>query len=248
MKKFVIANWKMNPNTVKVAKVLFDEVVKGLKDVKKAKVVICPPFVYLPALQDLKSNIRLGAQDCFWEDKGSFTGEISLPMLKSFGCKYVIIGHSERRQFLNETDRMINKKIKAALIKNLRPIFCLGESKKDKDRGKTQTVLKRQLENGLKKISKSDIKKIIFAYEPLWAIGSGKPCSLDEANVIRLFIKKVVTQKYFRSITNEIKILYGGSVNSSNVKNFIQEAGFQGVLVGGVSLKPKEFIKLVKNI
>ena len=248
MKTFVIANWKMNPSTLTKAKVLFDEVAKGLEDVKKTNVVICPPFPYLSIINNQLSLIKLGAQNCFWEDKGSFTGEVSLPMLKDLGCKYVIIGHSERRQFLNETDRIINKKIKAGLIKNIRPIFCFGESKKDKDQGKTQTVLKKQLENGFKKISKSDVKKIIFAYEPLWAIGSGRPCSPDEANVIRLFIKKVITQKYFRSAANKIKILYGGSVNSSNVKSFIQQGGFQGVLVGGASLKPKEFIKLVKNI
>ncbi len=238
----------MNPSNTTQAKVLFDEVAKVLKDVKKAKVVICPPFPYLSIINNQLSLIKLGAQDCFWEESGSFTGEISLSMLKDLGCKYVIIGHSERRQFLNETDRMVNKKIKAALIKNIRPIFCFGESKKDKDQGKTQNVLKKQLENGLRKIIKSDVKKIIFAYEPLWAIGSGKPCSPEEANVIRLFIKKIITQKYSRPIANEIKILYGGSVNSSNVKSFIQQGSFQGVLVGGVSLKPKEFIKLVKNI
>ncbi|MCK4520362.1 triose-phosphate isomerase [Candidatus Parcubacteria bacterium] len=248
MKTFVIANWKMNPSTLTKAKLLFEAVDKELRNIKKAEVVICPPFVYLPDVQNVKSNIKLGAQDCFWEDKGSFTGEVSLPMLKSFGCKYAIIGHSERRQFLNETDRMVNKKIKAALIKNMRPIFCFGESKKDKGQGKTQTVLKKQLENGLKKISKSDVKKIIFAYEPLWAIGSNRPCSPDEANVIRFFVKKVIAQKYFRSVANEIKILYGGSVNNSNVKSFIKQGGFNGVLVGGASLKPKEFIKLVKNI
>jgi len=238
----------MNPSNATQAKVLFDEVAKGLEDVKKTNVVICPPFPYLSIVNNQLSLIKLGAQNCFWEESGSFTGEVSLSMLKDLGCKYVIIGHSERRRFLNETDRIINKKIKAVLIKNIRPIFCVGENKKDKEQGKTQAILRKQLENGLKRISKKEIQNIILAYEPVWAIGAGKPCSPEEAQVIRLFFKKVISQKYSRSIANEIKILYGGSVNSSNAKSFIQQGGFQGVLVGGASLKPKEFIKLVKNI
>ncbi|MCK4453829.1 triose-phosphate isomerase [Candidatus Parcubacteria bacterium] len=273
MKTFVIANWKMNPSSSAKAEFLFNSIKDGLENIeklgKKTEIVICPPFPYLSIISNIynpclpspeakatggqvKSNIKLGAQNCFWEDPpaggGSFTGEISLLMLKDLGCKYVIIGHSERRMFLNETDRIINKKIRAVLAKRIEPILCVGENRKDKEQGKTQTVLRKQIENGLKRISKSDVKKIIFAYEPLWAIGSGRPCSPDEAQVIRLFFKKVISQKYFRSIADEINILYGGSVDSSNAKSFIEEAGFQGVLVGGSSLKPKEFIELVKNI
>jgi len=255
MKTFVIANWKMNPSTIQEAQTLFNSVKEGLKNIrgldKKAETVICPPFPYLSILsniQDPKSSIKLGAQNCFWEENGSFTGEISLLMLKNLECKYVIIGHSERRLFLNETDRMINKKLKKVLEKKLKPIFCIGEKKKDKEQGKAQAILKKQLENGLKKINKKEIKNIILAYEPVWAIGGGKSCSPDEAQVMRLFLKKVISQKYSRSVANEIKILYGGSVNNSNVKSFIKEAGFQGVLVGGSSLRPEEFVELIKEV
>jgi len=254
-KTLIVGNWKMNPSNATQAQTLFNSVKEGLKNIrgldKKTETVICPPFPCLSILsniRDPKSSIKLGAQNCFWEENGSFTGEISLLMLKDLECKYVIIGHSERRLFLNETDRMINKKLKKVLEKKLKPIFCIGEKKKDKEQGKAQAILKKQLENGLKKINKKEIKNIILAYEPVWAIGGGKSCSPDEAQVMRLFLKKVISQKYSRSVANEIKILYGGSVNNSNVKSFIKEAGFQGVLVGGSSLRPEEFVELIKEV
>ncbi len=249
MKSIIIANWKMNPENVKGAKLLFDSVNKEIKNLsKKPEIVICPPFIYLSDLQNIKSNIKLGSQDCFWEDKGSFTGEISCSMLKNFNSKYVIVGHSERRIFLAETDRNINRKIKAVLKQRLKPIFCIGETKREKDKGRAQTVLRKHIENGLKKIDRKELENIVLAYEPIWAIGSGKPCLPDEAKVMRFFLKKVVSQKYSRAIADKMRMVYGGSVNSQNVKSFIQEAGFNGVLVGGASLKPKEFIGIIKQI
>lgn len=219
MKYLVVANWKMNPPTLKGAKLLFDSVKKGVKNVKSVEVVICPPFVYLKELRikNKELRIKLGAQDCFWQEKGPFTGEISPLMLKDLGVKYVIIGHSERRA-LGETDEMINKKLKSVLSAKLTPILCFENL--------------TQVRNGLKGIS----KKVILAYEPIWAIGTGKPCPPEKAKKIRKTLKE------FKMV------LYGGSVNSQNAKDYIKKAGFQGLLVGGASLNPKEFIKIIKTV
>lgn len=219
MKPLIVANWKMNPQALVEAKRLFDSVKKGIRRVRGVEVVICPPFVYLPIL---KAN---GTQDCFWEEKGAFTGEISAKMLKDLGCQYVIIGHSERRRYFKETDEMINKKIKAALKVNLRPILCVEK--------------KSQIKNALRGIAKKNLKKIILAYEPVWAIGTGKACGIPEARKINLSIRKI----FKRNI-----LLYGGSVDSQNARDFIKKAKFQGFLIGGASLVPKEFIKIVKSV
>ena len=211
MRPLIVANWKMNPDSLAEAEKLFNSVGRGIKKIKKIEVVICPPFVYLPIL---KTN---GAQDCFWEEKGAFTGEVSVKMLKNFGVKYIIIGHSERRKYLRETDEMINKKIKAVLREGLNLILCIDNLS--------------QLKQGLRGIS----KKVIIAYEPVFAIGTGKPCSVEKAKEMRNSIKYPT-------------VLYGGSVNSQNAKDYIQKAGFQGLLLGGASLNPREFTKIIKNL
>lgn len=249
MRTIIIANWKMNPESAKGAKLLFDSINKGIRNLnKKPELVLCPPFIYLSDFQNIKSDIKLGGQDCFWEDKGSFTGEISCSMLKNFNSKYVIVGHSERRIFLAETDRSINKKLKAVLKQKLKPIFCIGETKKEKDKGRAQIVLRKHIENGLKKLDRKELENIVLAYEPIWAIGSGKSCLPDEAKVMRVFLKKIVSQKYSRAVADKMRMVYGGSVNSQNVKTFIEEAGFDGVLVGGASLRPKEFIEIIRKV
>ena len=227
MKKIIVANWKMNPGSIKEAKKLFNVL-------KKTKAVICPPYPYL-YMGNLKfeaRNLKLGAQDCHWEQQGAFTGEVSSKMLRSLGVKYVIIGHSERRKYFNESDEMINKKIKAVLKTKLIPILCIGEKKGEN----AKKIVSEQLKKDLKGIVKKDLKKIIIAYEPVWAIGTGNFCSAEKANKIRQFIKQKLNNK----------ILYGGSVNSSISNNYIK-IGFDGLLVGGASLNAKEFIKIVKN-
>ncbi len=242
MKTLIIGNWKMNPQAPAKAKLLFDSIKRGIKDVKNVEIVICPPFVYLTNLQQTTNNLQLGAQDCYWEEEGAFTGEVSPLMLKNLGVKYVIIGHSERRRHLNETDEIINKKLKAALKQKLKPILCIGEIEKERKAGKTLDVLKRQLKYDLKSVFnfKSNILNLTIAYEPVWAIGTGKACGISEAKEINLFIRKTVG--------NSPRIIYGGSVNSQNARSFILEAKFQGLLPGSASLNPQEFIGIIKNV
>ena len=237
MKPLIVANWKMNPQTLAEVKRLFNLVKKGVKNIKNIEAVICPPFLYLLNLKSKILNLKLGAQDCFWEEKGAFTGEVSSLMLKNLGCKYVIVGHSERRRNLNETDEMVNRKLKAALKENLRPILCVGN--KNRKREKEFKGIMIQMEKALSGIKKSDLKNLIITYDPVWAIGTGRACGIPEAKKVNLSIRKILKENV---------ILYGGSVNSQNAGDFIEKAKFQGLLVGGASLNAQEFIKLVKNV
>jgi len=243
MKNLVIANWKMNPQTLKEAKQLFSSVKKRIKNIKDIEVVICPPFVYLPILGASAfakgyGGLAFGSQDCFWEEKGAFTGEISPKMLKNLGCQYVIIGHSERRK-LGETDETINKKIKAVITAKLKPILCIGETEKERKAGKTFKVLKTQIKKNLNNLTIKQFNNLILAYEPVWAIGTGNPCSSKEAKKVFLFLQKLF---------GKVPVLYGGSVNSENARDYIEKAKFQGLLVGGASLNTKEFIEIVRIV
>lgn len=249
MKSLIVANWKMNPQTLREAKQLFDSVKRGVKNIKKAEVVICPPFVYLSAIRLYSHKaIKLGAQNCFWEKEGAYTGEISSFMLKDAGCQYIIVGHSERRGYFKETDETINKKLKAILEVKLSPILCIGETQKQRDKGETDRILKKQIETALEKVSSSNFSKVAIAYEPIWAIGTGSPCDVEEAQKIGLLIRKIVSGLYGSRNAKNVQVLYGGSVNSKNAAGYIKEAGLHGLLVGGASLKAKEFIKIVKTI
>ncbi len=229
MKKvFIVANWKMNPVTFKEAESLFVSVNQGIKKTKGSEVIICPPFVYLDFLkknQKVKNGkIKLGAQNCSWKERGAFTGEISPVMLKKIGCEYVILGHFERRKYFDETDDTINKKIKLVLKNGLKPILCINKIS--------------QIKKNLKGISKKEIEKILVAYEPAWAIGTGKACDYIQAKKFNLLIKKVLGEKH--------PTLYGGSIDTQNALGYIQKSEFSGLLIGGISLKPKEFIKTVE--
>jgi len=249
MKPLIVANWKCNPQTLQEAKRLFDLVKIGVKNIKKVEEVICPPFIYLSAIKPYNHKvIKLGAQNCFWEKEGAYTGEISLSMLKDIGCEYVIVGHSERRMYFKETDEMINKKLKAVLEVKLNPILCIGETQQQRDKGETDRILKKQIETALEKVSSSRFSQIAIAYEPIWAIGTGEPCDVEEAQKIGLLIRKIILRLYSSKSAKNVQILYGGSVNSKNAAGYIKEAGLQGLLVGGASLKAKEFIKIVKTV
>lgn len=232
MKPLIVANWKMNPQNLGEAKKIFDGVNKGMKGIKGAEVVICPPFVYLTSYNLKAENCKLGGQDCFWEESGAFTGEISPGQLKNLGCQYVILGHSERRQHLKEDDEMMGKKIGAALSAGLTPILCIGETAEEKDAGKTLEILRSQLQQHL--------EGLVIAYEPRWAIGTGTPCDTGIAKEIYSALRE--------TIKTDAPILYGGSVNSKNAAGYLKEAGMQGLLVGGASLDVKEFIDIIKNV
>jgi len=263
MKPLIVANWKCNPVSQAEAKQLFNLVKKGVKNIKKAEVVICPPYTQFSIFLDrvkretprrvafqFSKNIKLGAQDCFWEKEGAYTGEISPAMLKDTGCQYVIVGHSERRNYFAETDEMINKKLKAVIGAKMSPILCIGESRKQREKGEAPEVLKKQIEVALEKVSsfKFQASRVCIAYEPIWAIGTGKPCDVEEAQKMGLLIRKIVSKIYNQTISKKIRILYGGSVNSKNAADYIKEARLQGLLVGGASLKAKEFVKIVKEV
>lgn len=237
VKKLIVANWKMNPASQKSAKRLFEAVKKSVRKVKNTEVVVCPPFIYLSLLKGLP----LGAQDVFHENEGTFTGEISPLMLKDLGVKHVIVGHSERRMYFGETDEMINKKIKATLREKLKPIFCIGENiGEDKT-----TVLERQMSGGLSEIAPKDFKKIVIAYEPVWAIGTGNNCSINETMSSILLIRKIISKLYGKKSASAAKIIYGGSVDSGNAGLYLREAGASGLLVGGASLDAEEFIRII---
>lgn len=241
MKPLVVANWKMNPQTLAEAKKLFISVRDGIKAIENVEVVICPPFtqLYPFMLPSPSSNLKLGAQDVFWKEKGAFTGEISPAMLKDLGCQYVIVGHSERRRYFGETDEIINKKIQASLKARLIPILCIGETKEERKKGQTFKILKKQLQLATKNISNIEHRtsNIIIAYEPIWAIGTGIPCNPEDVREVRDFIREQFLQ---------LRVLYGGSVNSKNAASFVKIAKMDGLLVGGASLKAEEFIKIIK--
>ena len=255
MKALIVANWKCNPPSFKEAKLLWSGIRKGVRKIKKVKVVICPPFIYLPILTGLTgkgSGISAGAQDCFWENPpsggGAFTGEISARQIYNMGCRYVILGHSERRKYFQESDEKINQKIKAALSENLIPLLCIGESKEEKDQGQAPQKIESQIKKGLVGISREKLKRIIIAYEPIWAIGTRIPCPPEDTYGTSILIRKIINNAFGKTLAKNIPVLYGGSVNSENAAGYIKEGGVQGLLVGSASLDSKEFVKLIKNV
>jgi len=253
-KILIIANWKCNPSTQKEAEHLFTAVKKGIKKSDKTEIIICPPFPYLSLFKKKTNAIQLGAQNCFWEDKGAFTGEVSSLMLKDIECKYVIIGHSERRNYFKESDVEINRKIKSVLKNRLKPILCVGEKDRDSFNpeghpiNEMSLIVGEQIKKGLADISQTKIPDIIIAYEPIWAIGTGLPCLPDDAMKAALLIKKTLTGLYNRSIAERVKIIYGGSVVSQNAIDYIKEANMDGLLIGGASLNANEFTKIINKI
>lgn len=233
----------MNPKNAKEASALFGEIKKGVIGIKNLEIVVCPPFVLLVGLK-AGVNLKLGAQNCHWETQGAFTGEISTSMLADLKIDYVILGHSERRRYFGETDEAINLKIKSVLKLKLKPILCIGE-KEGEDMG---AVIEKQLVEGLSGINFNQLKEIAIAYEPVWAIGTGKACSPDNALSAALFIKLVLTKLYSRFLAEKVQVLYGGSVDSGNSASYIKESRMNGLLVGGNSLNAEEFLKIVKNV
>lgn len=240
---FIAANWKMN-KTIGETLSFLEEFIPLVKDVSDVEILIAPPFTSLfVASEKLKNtSILIGGQNVFYEEKGAYTGEISPLMLKDAGCSYVIIGHSERRQYFNETDEIINKKILAAKRNNLRVVLCIGETLEERHVGKTFDVLDGQIEKGLKDASPEDI---VIAYEPVWAIGTGKTATTWQAQEAHRFIRERLSSLYGK-ISEEIRIIYGGSVSPENIKSLMDCEDVDGALVGGASLKAESFSKIVK--
>lgn len=251
-KKIIVANWKMNPEDLAEAENIFNFTLDLSRKTENAEIIICPPHIYLQKLNSLnsKQKIKLGAQNCFFEKKGAYTGEISPVMLKNLNCEFVIIGHSERKIHLCETDTTINKKIKSALKSGLKPIFCVGEYERDENM-LYFNILKNQIENGLKEINKSTLKNIIIAYEPVWAISANKNAEAADYRdiyTITAFIRKTLFNMFKTKLIFEIKILYGGSVDKNNFKNFLSIEDVSGFLIGGVSLKQGELKEILENV
>lgn len=250
-KKIVIANWKMNPSTLTEARELLSAVKKGIKKIENMEVIIAPPVILIPQLKiNNNDNIKLGAQNMHWKEKGAYTGEISPVMLKDAMVKYVIIGHSERRQYFGETDEMVNLKVLASFKNKLTPILCVGENLEEKNMEKVQDIIKNQIEKALNGILEKQIEtnKIFIAYEPIWAIGSGITPTFDEILSVKLLIKKILAGVYGRNIAEEVPILYGGSVTGQNARDIIEKGSMNGLLVGGSSVKAGEFINIIRAL
>jgi len=234
--------------TVAEAIDLVKQLKASLSGVEGVEVAVAPPFTALFVVRkELEgSSIQLAAQNLFWEEKGAFTGEIAPPMLKEVGCHYVILGHSERRQFFGETDETVNRKVRATLSQGLKVIFCIGETLKEREEGRTFAVIERQVPGGLKDIPKEEMKNIVIAYEPVWAIGTGKTATPEQAEEVHGFIRKKLVQLYSKEIAESVRIQYGGSVTPENVKGLMGKENIDGALVGGASLKSETFSKIVR--
>jgi triosephosphate isomerase len=246
MRKPIIAgNWKMN-NTIKEAKDLIENL-KPLVVDSNVDIVICPSYLSIEAAVELTSGspIKVGAQNMHYEESGAYTGEVSGEMLKELGIEYIIIGHSERRQYFNETDETVNKKVIKALKLNLNPIVCVGETIKERENNKAKEVVTIQVKNALAGLSQEEISNLIIAYEPIWAIGTGKTASSDDANEVCGWIREVVKELSDQSIAEKIRIQYGGSVKPDNIKELMGQTHIDGALVGGASLKADQFAALV---
>jgi triosephosphate isomerase len=247
-KPMVAGNWKMN-KTLGEAAELLEALKPELKDIESVDLVVCTPYIDLPLAKEVlaESNIKIGAQNLHWESSGAFTGEISAPMLKDL-CEYVIIGHSERRAMFGETNETVNKKVIAALGAGLLPIVCVGETLEENESGQTEAVVDRMVREGLKGLSNEEATKIVVAYEPVWAIGTGKTATPDQANdVHKNVVRPILREMFGEEIGNGMRILYGGSVKPSNATELFGQSDIDGGLIGGASLKTADFVGIVKG-
>ena len=249
MRKVIIAgNWKLN-KTSHEAMVLVEELKREILDIEGVDIVVCPPFTALDEISDIvtDTNIALGAQNVFWLDSGAFTGEVSAPMLKDLGVKYVIIGHSERRQFFGETNETVNKRIRAALAHGLIPIVCVGENLAERESNKTFDIIKNHCEGSLANLTSDEMKKIVLAYEPVWAIGTGKTATPEQAQEVHAYIRQLLSKLFGADVAQSVRIQYGGSVTPENISILIAKADIDGALVGGASLKAPSFAAIIKS-
>ena len=245
-KKIIAGNWKMNM-TLPQAVSLTASLTAGYADNSAREVVVCPPACALPAVKAGlgQSGIRLGAQNMHQAESGAYTGEVSAAMLRSSGCTHVIFGHSERRALFGETDALINKKIRAALLSRLVPIFCVGEVLSERKAGQAEEVVAAQVRGGLQGIGTSDILSCVIAYEPVWAIGTGETATPSQADDMHASIRRVLVRLYGEVVSESVSILYGGSVNDKNIDELIARPNIDGALVGGASLKAESFLRII---
>ena len=244
----IAGNWKLN-KTISEAVELTTQLTDLVAATNSVEIVVAPPFTALYAVSNVikDSNIELAAQDVYWEDSGAYTGEVSGPMLKDAGCDYVIIGHSERRQFFNETNESVNQKVKAVLSHGLKPIICVGEQLEDREAGNTELVIQDHVAGGIANLSSDAILSCIIAYEPIWAIGTGKTATPEQAQEVHNYIRNLLKETYSDEIASQIRIQYGGSVKPENATELLTQPDVDGALVGGASLQAESFAQIVKS-
>ncbi|MCX8057003.1 MAG: triose-phosphate isomerase [Ignavibacteria bacterium] len=246
-KKFVAGNWKMYKDKTETVQLISELIEKLNSYTPEVEIAICPPFTSIELAGELIKNspIKLGAQNMHSEIEGAFTGEVSAKMLKSFNVEYVILGHSERRTYFKETDEFINQKIKRAIEFDLKPIFCLGETLEERENGKTFDVVENQLRLGLNGVSRLDVEKIVIAYEPVWAIGTGRTATPEQAQEVHSFLREKLSKLFDSEIASKIKILYGGSVKPENARDLFKQPDIDGGLIGGACLKADSFYQII---
>jgi triosephosphate isomerase len=247
MRKTLIAgNWKLNCGAAD-AEALARGIARGHDVPIGREAVLCPPFTSLAAVAAVVrgTSFRLGAQDCFWEVRGAYTGEVSPAMLKEAGCRYVIVGHSERRRIFLESDAQVNRKARAALAAGLRPIVCVGETLEQRERGETSGVVEAQLRGSLAEIPAASMGDVVLAYEPVWAIGTGRNATPDQVNEVHSFVRKLLAAMFGSAAAEDVRIQYGGSVTAENARSLLSLADVDGALVGGASLTAESFLKIV---
>lgn len=244
----IAGNWKMF-KTIPEAVNLVNIIKAGIHKVTECDIVVCPPFTALSAISGVirDSKIDLGAQDMYFETEGAYTGEISPLMLKDVGCRYVIIGHSERRQYFKESDELINKKVLAALKYNLVPILCLGETLEEREARRAFEIVKSQFDRSLKELKADEIDRVVIAYEPVWAIGTGRTATPEQAEQMHSYIRRLLNEHYGETVGERVMILYGGSVKPDNIAQLTGKPNVDGALVGGASVKAEAFIQIVTN-
>lgn len=246
-KKFIAGNWKMNSTADEACK-LAQDIVSAMGTVADVDIAICPPYTNLSEVSRILKNstVKLGAQDVHWEASGAYTGKVSCSMLKSVGVTYVIIGHSEQRQYFNETDVTVNKKVKAVLAAGLLPIVCVGETLEERKSGKMNAVIERQTRGAFEGISTENAHLCTIAYEPVWAIGTGETATPQQANDAHKFIRSILSSCYGSTVSTSLRIQYGGSMKPDNAKELLAQSDVDGGLIGGASLKAASFLGIVK--
>ncbi len=249
MRKIIVAgNWKMNAGAPEDAAALAKSVVERVGNVEEVEVAVCPPFTAIAAVAEVVrgSKVALGSQNLYPKDSGAYTGEVSGTFLKSLGCSCVILGHSERREYFKETNAFINEKVKAALALGLLPILCVGEKEEEREAGKTEAVVKDHVEGGLAGLSADEAKKIVIAYEPVWAIGTGKTAKPEDAQAVHAFIRGILNEMFGAETGESIRIQYGGSMKPGNAKELLAQPDIDGGLIGGAALKAEDFEGIVR--